>query len=220
MKFGRTGIGLAAIALLLLSCTKEKSNETPDLNSGIYLPNTTGSTWHYADSTTQVGFTLKATDRIDSINKIRFYYYENQPDDPSLDTTFTLIGRAGYNYYISAFLPELGDGMLMILKQDAVPGEQWAQKILVPGYDSVTLRFTMEEKGITYAAGGQTYHQVVHVGIGAVLSLDTGSGTGNDLALPVGELYFAAGIGIVALHINLQGQAPAVHLILTDYDIR
>lgn len=219
MRFNKVVFLLVVISTFLFSCTKEKSYEIPNPNSGIYLPHTTNATWHYEDTANQVGFTLKATDRIDSIHKIRFYYYENIPDDSSLTTTYTLIGRAGYNYYVSGLLPQLGDQKLLILKQDAVVGEIWHQKITVEGLDSVDLVLKIKEKGISHTVLGNNFNQVIHIGLSAKIPIPIGANSGSSILLPIGGLYFAKGIGIIQLELNFQEQVPSVHLLLTDYNI-
>lgn len=209
---------LAAIVIGLLSCSKEKSYETSALDNAIYLPHNTGSFWHYQDTVQHTGFTLTATDRVDSIDKIRFYYYQNVTDGDPRDTSYTLIGKAGYNYYISALLPELGSDKLMILQQDGGVGETWTQSISYDSSPKLDLLFKIVGKGTSRTVLGETFDHVIQVSVAVKIPLHNSPGTGSTLSVPVGNIYFAAHVGII--EISLEMEEEAVHLLLTDYDIR
>ncbi len=215
MKFNPVVFLLVVISAFLFSCSKERSLENTNGNKVTYLPHVDGAVWHYEDTMTRSGFTLKATDQVDTIEDILFYVYENIPDESPGDTTYSLIGRKDDAYYISGFLPQLGDEKLLVLKQEAAVNETWSQKVAVAGSDSIELVFKITKKGTSHTVLGHPYGQVIQVGIATSVSL----GQGNSFLVPLGSLYYAAGIGIIQLDVDFQGQAPSVHLLLTDHEI-
>lgn len=215
MKFNKAVFLLVVIFAFLFSCSKEKSLESTDGDETTYLPHVNEATWHYEDTIALSGFTLKATDRVDTLDGIVFYYYDNIPDESPEDTTYSLIGRQGNNYYLSGFLSQLGDTKLLVLKQDANVGDSWSQKVALAGADSMELVFKITEKGILHTVLDHQYERVIEVGISVKVPISESS----SFLMPLGSLYYAAGIGIVQLDINFQGQAASVHLLLTDYEI-
>lgn len=221
MRFRKAVSLLFVMAAFLYSCSKEKSNEIPVSDSTSYLPHTAGSFWHYEDTARHMGFKLVATDSMKTIEKIPFYYYENIPDSLPGDTTYTLIGEAENNYYVNAFLPEWGAGKLLILKQDGAVGESWTQEISYDSLANLPLTFKIVEKGISKTLYGHDFKKVFHVGMSVGIPLDNDSLADTPFSIQVGEVYFAAGIGIIEIDLappNMQD--GAVHLLLTDYEIQ
>lgn len=221
MRFHETVLLLAVMPVVLFSCSKEKSNEIPITNTTTYLPQTAGSFWHYADTAQNTGFKLVDTDSTKSIEGIHFTYYENIPDATPQDTTYTLMGEDGGDYYISAFLAELGTGKILILKQDGAVGDSWTQQMTYDTTVNLALVFNIVEKGSSKMVNGKAFKDVFHVRLSAQIPLDGSSGTGVTFSVPIGDLYFAAGIGIIELDLTPpEMESQAVHLLLTDYDIR
>lgn len=210
---------LFLLVLLFVACSKQKSFEAPDADES-FIPHLDSATWHYEDTTLNQGFTLRAIDSTKTEDGISFNFYENIPDDETMDTSYTLIGISDGDYYVKSLLSILGDEKLLILKQNGKVGDQWTVSIPLEDFGEQDFIFQIKEKNTSHEVLGQSFSKVVHVKISAKVPTDITGGDGMDFVVPVGDLYFASGIGIIQLNVNNPfDNSLSVGLLLTDYDI-
>jgi|GEM_PF-3461424 len=207
------------IALLLFSCSKDKSVE-PDqdqpLKDSTFQPVAAGSTWHYQDSL-QGNFTLTSTDQDTVVDGISYHVFMSQQDTSSTIIP-TYFGKSGINYYGRGLISALQDISLLYMK-DTLVNSSWSQEISVdvPSYGNVSATVQSELTAIntTRTVNGKHYTNVSEV----TFKINIPVPVVGDITYATGSWYAARGVGLIALDIQ-NNNAMVGSLSLLDYTIK
>lgn len=204
---------LGAMLSLASACKKDKNDNDDDVID--FNPLTTGSSWTY-QSNTGMSYTLTVTNR-DTVALARTYKVLSNSFGPN-----AYRAKSGSDYFQFAAVPVVApDGIEQLyLKDDQNVSAFWQnnQLLNVPGVPVpilATLKYTIQEKGITRIVNSKTFNDVIHVRLD-VSALGIG-------ALGGGDFYYANRIGLIENSIMITyGGATVVNTtdILTAYTIQ
>lgn len=204
-------IALASV-FVFAKCNKD---ETPTNTTDTYLPNTVGSNWTYArttTTTTNITYTVASKDT----NMLSKTYKVLTGSDNSKQ----YYAQVNSDYYTTQTIS--GNTVeLNFLKDNKNVNDTWSTSQtlnnltgLPGGITSVTLNvnYTMQEKGSTRTVSGKSYSDVIKVKADLGVSLPLlGS-----LSFGYTEFYFAKNIGIIETNIQITNSTAGVNIVQKD----
>jgi hypothetical protein len=212
-RFLNTCLMALIVCSIFVQC--KKSSTAATVTPVTFSPLTTGSSWTYQNNGT-TSFTLTATNRDTLINGRSYKVLSNSGG------TNNYLAVSGSDYYRFGDFPAISASGIeeLYLKDNLAVSGVWTatQNITTPIAATITLGYSIKEKGTTRTVAGKLFSNVTKVRL--------------DLSVPFlgnlggGDFYYAEGVGMIENNIAINAVAPLgipafnQTQILTSYTIK
>lgn len=210
---------IAGFAVLLFSCSKDKSAEKDNTNPASkenFQPVSSGSQWHYKDGTgLNGGFTLTATGKDSTIQGRTFSIFNSKPDT-STTVVQAFFAKDNNDYYVQSVFKAMGNDPVLYLKDSVTVQSIWSQNITVNqppfGEMDCIITFTLAQTNATQQVNGVTFKNTSTVNFN-IKSIQGSFPLGN------GTMLVSRGVGILSIQVS-SGASTVANYVLDSYSIK